>query len=117
VVSSNFLSGFNGMQQRAAQLSAALGKLGYAIHYVAAGPLNSTAACASATPAVICHGAGDTDAQYGAYAAWAKATRATPTLAAVAFTSLTLEVSRALLRLPRAAFGKSTACPTDCMPN
>jgi len=117
VVSSNFLSGFNGMQQRAAQLSAALGKLGYAIHYVAAGPLNSTAACASATPAVICHGEGDTDAQYGAYAAWAKATRATPTLAAVAFTSLTLEVSRALLRLPRAAFGKSTACPTDCMPN
>ncbi|KOO53627.1 hypothetical protein Ctob_015835, partial [Chrysochromulina tobinii] len=96
-------------RQRAAQLSAALGKLGYAIHYVAAGPLNSTAACASATPAVICHGEGDTDAQYGAYAAWAKATRATPTLAAVAFTSLTLEVSRALLRLPRAAFDFPTA--------
>ena len=48
VVASNFLSGFNGMQQRAAQLAAALGKLGYALHYVATGPLNATSDCARA---------------------------------------------------------------------
>lgn len=57
-------------------------------------------------PAVICHGAGDAPAQYGAYAEWAKATRATPSLVVAAFTSLTLEVSRALLRLPKRSFGQ-----------
>ena len=99
IISTPFLSAFNGMQQRAAQLAAAMGKLGYALHYVSLGPLNSTAECAMAPVAVICHAAGDTNTQYAAFVKWARSARAVPAVVLVGFTSLTLEVARALLRL------------------
>ena len=104
IVSTNFLSAFNGMQQRAAQLVAAVGKLGYALHYVSIGTLNSTAECDAAPVAIICHASGDEAAQYAGFVEWARASRAVPSLVLFGFTSLTLEVSRALLRLPKRSF-------------
>ena len=105
IISSSFLSAFNGMQQRAAQLAMAVGKLGYAVHFVSLGPLNSTEECATAVPPVICHATGDSTAQYSGFLKWARAARATPSLVVLGFTSLTLEVSRALLRLPKSSLG------------
>ena len=105
VISSSFLSAFNGMQQRAAQLAASIGKLGYAVHFVALGTLNSTDDCASAVPRVICHVAGDTATQYNGFLKWARQSRATPAFIVLGFTSLTLEVSRAVLRLPKSSLG------------
>jgi hypothetical protein len=106
VISSNFLSGFNGMQQRAAQLAAALGKQGFALHFIALGNLSSTEECAAAAPAMVCHAPGDYAAQYAGFLAWARRRRAVPSLLLLGFTSLTLELSRALLRLPASAFGR-----------
>jgi len=106
VISSNFLSGFNGMQQRAAQLAAALGKQGFALHFISLGRLNSTEECSAAAPAMVCHGPGEYTAQYEGFLAWARRRRAAPSLLLLGFTSLTLELSRALLRLPASAFGR-----------
>ena len=83
----------------------AVGKLGYALHYVSLGTLNSTAMCAAASPAVICHATGDATAQYRGFVRWAHDERATSALVLVGFTSLTLEVSRTLLRQPKSALG------------
>ena len=103
VIGTSFLSAFNGMQQRAAQLAAAVSKLGYQLHFISLGPLNSTEQCSNAVPRVICHAVGDSTAQYNGFVRWARAARATPSLVLVGFTSLTLEVSRALLRLPKSS--------------
>ena len=106
VVNANFLSGFNGMQQRAAQLAAALGKLGFALHYVSLGPLAAVDDCAASEVAVVCHAAGNHTDQFEGLRRWSRERRASPSLVLLGFTSLTLEVSRALLRQPASAFGK-----------
>jgi len=102
VVSSSFLSGFNGMQQRAAQVAVAVGKLGFAVHFISLGELASVAECESAEVAVLCHAPGNTSAQYAGFGAWARRSRAAPTLLLLGFTSLTLEASRTLLGRPGA---------------
>ena len=51
----NFLSAFNGMQQRASQLAIAVERLGFALHYVSLGTLQATSECAHADVAVVCH--------------------------------------------------------------
>ncbi|KAL1519587.1 hypothetical protein AB1Y20_023101 [Prymnesium parvum] len=104
MVATNFLSGFNGMQQRAAQLTVALGKLGYAMHYVSIGPLNSTADCAVSDPAVLCHAAGDSMDQYRGFARFAREQRRAPSLLVLGFTSLTLELVRSLRSRPASEF-------------
>ena len=106
VVNANFLSGFNGMQQRAAQLAAALGKLGFALHYVSLGPLAAVDDCAASEVAVVCHAAGNHTDQFEGLRRWSRERRASPSVVLLGFTSLTLEVSRALLRQPASAFGK-----------
>ena len=73
LVGGNFLSGFNGMQQRAAQLAAAVGKLGYALHFVSIGPLSSIGECSDADVSVVCHAAGNASAQYDAFVRWTRA--------------------------------------------
>jgi hypothetical protein len=100
-IGTNFLSGFNGMQQRAAQVAAAVGKLGYSLHFVSSGPLESTSECASAAVPVVCHATGNSTTQYDAFVQWARATRAAPAVVIVGFTSLALEVSRTLERVPK----------------
>lgn len=102
MLSSSFLSGFNGMQQRAAQLAVAVGKLGFGVHFVSLGELKSTEECSVAEPAVICHAAGNASEQYAGFARWAHARRSAPTLLLLGFTSLTLEASRTLLARPAA---------------
>ena len=100
LISSSFLSGFNGMQQRAAQVAVAVGKLGFAVHFVSLGDLVSPSECASAEVAVVCHGGGNSSAQYASFVRWARTTRSSPTLLLLGFTSLTLEASRVMLARP-----------------
>jgi hypothetical protein len=102
LLSSSFLSGFNGMQQRAAQVASAVGKLGFGVHFISLGELAHTAECAAADVAVLCHAAGNASTQYAGFATWARARRAAPTLLVLGFTSLTLEASRTLLIRPAA---------------
>ena len=105
LVSTSFLSGYNGMQQRAAQLAAATERAGYEVHYVSLGRLNSTEECTRARPAVVCHAAGDADAQYRAFVSWVREARAVPSFVLVGFTSLTLELARVLQKSsPSASF-------------
>ena len=98
----NFLSAFNGMQQRASQLAIAVERLGFALHYVSLGTLQATSECAHADVAVVCHTPGDAMAQYDGFARWARAHRTIPKLAILGFTSLTVEVSRVVTRMPAA---------------
>lgn len=119
LLSSSFLSGFNGMQQRAAQIAAAVGKLGFGVHFISLGEISDTAECAAAQPEVVCHATGNASAQYDGFAAWARARRAAPTLVLLGFTSLTLEASRTLLSRPAAtgaAWARAGGRPEALLP-